>query len=90
MGGRPAVTEHDAAYLRLVFNELSADHAQWCKNPMAVWQKLYEAVRDTEGGLYVLKTLQEREDEIAELTAKIDALNAELAKHRPKQLEVRS
>lgn len=83
------MSEHDAAYLRMIFYQASEAQDIWRKNPMIIWQHLYEAIRDSEGGLYVLKKMQEQEAEISRLLVEIDRLNTEIVKQRPKQLEIK-
>lgn len=100
------MSEHDAAYLRMVFYKASEEmilafsgksgklSKNWRMSKedeyiASVWARMYEAIRDAEGGLYVLKEIEQLREELAKKQAEVDALNAELLKQRPKQLEVK-
>ena len=74
--------EREAAYLRLLFNEVAEMQDEWRKNPMIVWNRLYEGIRDTLGGLEVLQHIRRQEEDITRLQKEVDRLNTQLVMTR--------
>ncbi len=61
------MTPGDAAALRRVFMEVSEEwgrNPDWARNPMIPQQRLYEAARDNEAGLELLKEIALLKEEV--------------------------
>jgi uncharacterized small protein (DUF1192 family) len=77
-------TGEDEAFLRLAFREAAEATADWQKNPMLVWRRLYEAVIASDAGLEVVGYIDRLEAQVARLQVDVDRLNATI--ERPAKL----